>query len=103
MLAVWAQFDHVPASTIRIPESLARAIGFLEECRTWITGVSKPLSRGSVKDAIRTRYASQKKAKDILGYRPRVPIWDGIKISCDVSTVTCVRSWEKLTTIRHTN
>lgn len=85
MLAVWAQFDHVPSTTIRIPGSLAWAMGFLAECKSWFMGNAASLSRGSVKDAIGTRYASQKKAKEILGYRPRIPLWEGIRISCDVS------------------
>jgi len=85
MLAVWAQFDHFPLTTIRIPGGLAYAVGFLEECRGWLFGTPTALSRGSVKDALGTRYASQLKAKSILGYRARVPLWDGIRISCDVS------------------
>jgi len=85
MLAVWAQYDHVPSTTIRIPGSLAYVMGFLSECKGWVSGKPGALSRGSVKDAMSTRYGSQKKAKEILGYRPRVPLWDAVVISCSVS------------------
>jgi len=85
MLAVWAQFDHVPSTTIRIPGSLAYMMGFLSECKGWLFGKPGALSRGSVKDAMATRYASQKKAREILGYRPRVPLWEAVIISCSVS------------------
>jgi sterol-4alpha-carboxylate 3-dehydrogenase (decarboxylating) len=86
MLAVWAQFDHVPSTTIRIPGSLAYVMGFLSECKGLLSGRPGALSRGSVQDGILTRYASQKKAKEILGYRPRVPLWDAVAISCRVSS-----------------
>ena len=83
MLAIWAQFDHVPLYVVRIPGPLAQVFGYLAEWAAWIRGTKITLSRGSVKDAIGTRYASQEKAKRLLGYRPIVDMWDAVRITCD--------------------
>lgn len=85
MLAVWAQFDHTPPFTVRIPARVAGFMGYLAEWHTRITGSKTTLCRGSVKDAVGTRYANIDKAKRLLGYTPKVALWDGVRISCDVS------------------
>jgi len=84
-LAVWASFGHYPPYVVHIPVSVATVAGYIAELVTWITGTPTTLSRGSVLDACVTRYCSGKKARDILGYKPRVGIEEGIRISCDVS------------------
>ncbi|KAJ9645230.1 hypothetical protein H2201_000975 [Coniosporium apollinis] len=61
-LAVWKQFGHVPAVRVRIPQGLAY--------------------RGAVKDACGIRYANLKKARHVLGSRPKVGLEEGIKLAC---------------------
>ncbi|KAI9794846.1 MAG: hypothetical protein M1816_002974 [Peltula sp. TS41687] len=80
--AVWAEFGHVPPFVVRIPESVAWCAGVAAECISWLTGTSVALSRGSVYDAFRTRYASILKARRILGYTPRIGMVEGLHVSC---------------------
>jgi sterol-4alpha-carboxylate 3-dehydrogenase (decarboxylating) len=84
-LAIWAQFGHVPSFQVRIPETMAYMAGLACETVTWVMGTTATLSRGSVRDACAVRYASGKKAKDILGYEARVGIEEAIRLSCEVS------------------
>jgi sterol-4alpha-carboxylate 3-dehydrogenase (decarboxylating) len=86
-LAIWAHFGHTPPFTVHIPEGLAWLAGLASEGFTWLSGTQTTLSRGSVKDACALRYASGEKAKQILGYEPRVGIEEGIRLSCEVSEV----------------
>ncbi|KAI4169256.1 MAG: hypothetical protein LQ343_005844 [Gyalolechia ehrenbergii] len=88
-LAVWKEFDHYPPFEVNIPKTLATFAGYLAEWATWFTGSSSTLSRGSVKDACEVRYCSGVKAREILGYVPRVGIEEGIRISCEVSFGCC--------------
>lgn len=83
MLSIWAQFDHVPPFTISIPAPLATFYGLLCEWVAWLRGAKTTVCKGSVKDALGTRYADLTKAKKILGYAPIVDMWDGVRISCD--------------------
>lgn len=99
MLAIWAQFDHVPNPgwCVTIPENVAWFAGMLAEAWSWLRGGKErtTLCRGSVKDAIGTRYASLDRAKRILGYQPRVNLDEGIRISCAVSPTgaACSTIW----------
>ena len=79
---VWAQFDHYPPYRIHIPAWLAFVAGFIFEWITWITGAPSTLDVGSVKDGIRTHYATNEKAIQILGYRPKVGLSEGVRRSC---------------------
>lgn len=88
MLAIWAHWDHTPPFEVVIPARLAWAVGAVCEAVGWMTGTRTTLCRGSVKDAIGTRYCSQEKAQRLLGYHPKVDLWEGLRISCDVSTHT---------------
>lgn len=85
MLAVWAEFDHVPKYTIYIPASVAWFMGYASEWVSWLSGHRTTLCRGSVKDAVGTRYCDNTKAKEILGYEARIPLWEGIRLSCQAS------------------
>ncbi|KAG9626657.1 hypothetical protein KCV04_g11753, partial [Aureobasidium melanogenum] len=38
---------------------------------------------GSVKDAVGTRYASNEKARRLLGYYPRVDFVDAVRLACE--------------------
>ena len=99
-LAVWAHFEHYPLFELHVPESLARLAGFFGECVTWITGRSATLSRGSVRDACAIRYCNCSKAERLIGYRPRVGLEEGIRISCKVSLLaTNVSAYMQLLTI----
>ncbi|CAG7958854.1 unnamed protein product [Penicillium nalgiovense] len=84
-LAVWAHFGHVPPFEMHIPKSLAYFAGLACETVTWLMGTTTTLSRGSVRDACATRYASGNKAKEILGYEARIGIEEAIRLSCEVS------------------
>ena len=82
-LQVWKTYNgHVPPFTVYVPVSLAWAIGAVMETLTWFTGTPATLSRGSINDAVAIRYASGDKAKNILGYEPRVQMEEGLRRSC---------------------
>lgn len=84
-LALWKEFGHIPQWEVHIPVSVANLAGWVAEWVTWVTGTPTTLSRGSVLDAVGTRYCSGEKARRLLGYKPRVGIEEGIRISCKVS------------------
>ncbi|KAL8736884.1 MAG: hypothetical protein Q9181_002224 [Wetmoreana brouardii] len=84
-LAVWKEFGHYPPFEVKIPTALAAVAGYVAELATWFTGSASTLSRGSVKDACQVRYCNGVKAREVLGYKPRVGIEEGIRISCRVS------------------
>jgi len=83
-LAIWTHFGHTPPFELHIPEWLAYFAGLVSEVSTWAFGMTPTLSRGSVRDACAVRYANGEKARQILGYEPRVGIEDGIRMSCEV-------------------
>ena len=84
-LALWKEFGHIPKWEVHIPVGVANLAGWVAEWVTWVTGTPTTLSRGSVLDAVGTRYCSGEKARRLLGYKPRVGIEEGIRISCKVS------------------
>ena len=84
-LAVWANFGHYPPFTFHIPVAIAVLVGIIAEWVTWATGTSTTISRGSLLDAAATRYCSGSKARELLGYRPRVGVEEGLRRSCLVS------------------
>jgi sterol-4alpha-carboxylate 3-dehydrogenase (decarboxylating) len=86
-LAVWKHFGHIPPFEIAIPASLAWFAGLLAECFSWMSGTTATLSRGSVKDACSIRYARGVKAERLLGYRPRIGLEEGLRISCEVHLI----------------
>ncbi|KAF1845564.1 C-3 sterol dehydrogenase/C-4 decarboxylase-like protein [Cucurbitaria berberidis CBS 394.84] len=82
-IAVWKEFGHVPKFQMRIPETLAWWMGYAAEWTSWLSGTEGVLlSRGMVSDGCRERYVSISKARQILGYKPRVSLEEGLKISC---------------------
>ena len=87
-IAVWKHFGHIPPYEIVIPFALAWWAGLLAEILTWMSGATTTLSRGSVRDACNVRYASGFKAEEILGYRPRVGIEEGLRRSCEVCFIS---------------
>ena len=84
-LEVWKSFGHYPPFEVHIPVPLASFAGHVAQAVTWITGSPATFSPGSVLDASSTRYCTGEKARKILGYKPRVGIEEGIRISCIVS------------------
>lgn len=89
-LAVWKEFGHYPpAWEIPIPKTLGWTLGLFAEVLTRISGTPTTLSRGSVMDACAMRYASGEKAQRVLGYRPRVGLEEGIRLTCQVSYFSC--------------
>lgn len=81
---VWAQFGHVPRWKIYIPTAIAWLVGVLLEWITYLTGKASTLDTGSVQDGMRTQYTNNAKAREILGYMPRVGISEGVRRSCEV-------------------
>ena len=86
MVAIWSHFGHVPPFQFTVPTSLAWFAGLMAEVKVWVAGGKESaLSRGSVRDAVGTRYASNEKARRILGYYPRVGFVDAVRLACEVS------------------
>jgi sterol-4alpha-carboxylate 3-dehydrogenase (decarboxylating) len=90
MLAVWKHFGHVPSFQVTVPVSMAWFAGLMAEVMTWIGGKESALSRGSVRDAVGTRYASGEKARSVLGYQPRVDFVDAVRLACEVSSLVAL-------------
>ncbi|KAL1304904.1 hypothetical protein AAFC00_003821 [Neodothiora populina] len=83
MLAIWAHFGHVPPFSVKVPDRLAWFAGFVADVVTWCTGAEPTLSRGSVSDALGTRYSNNAKAQRILGYVPRIGFVDAVELACE--------------------
>lgn len=95
-LAVWKEFDHFPKFEVTVPEGLAWWLGYASEWAGWLTRSEGMLSRGVVYDGCRHRYVSIVKANTLLGYKPRVSLDEGLKISCKVSLCQNARSLEEI-------
>lgn len=71
---------HVPAGVARAMGSaadvVARLLRWQEE---W------GLSRGAVEDAVGVRYGDGRRAREVLGYAPRVGLAEGVGRACEVS------------------
>lgn len=80
---IWAQFGHEPAFRVHVPVGLAMVVAFVLEWVTWLMGLPTTLDTGSVKDGIRTQYASNEKAIEILGYKPIVALSEGVVRTCE--------------------
>jgi sterol-4alpha-carboxylate 3-dehydrogenase (decarboxylating) len=80
---IWAQFGHVPRFRIHIPTTIAWLAGFALEWTSWLTGSASTLDRGSVKDGVRTHFSDNSKAIRILGYKPKVGLAEGVRLSCE--------------------
>lgn len=82
---MWKEFGHAPPFEVRIPGPLAWWMGLSAEMVGWATGWQGTFSRGVIADATRTRYVSIEKAREVLGYEPRVGMVEGLRVSCQVS------------------
>jgi sterol-4alpha-carboxylate 3-dehydrogenase (decarboxylating) len=83
-LAVWAGFGHIPKFEMKIPVGIALALAYVSEWVDWLTGSEGAFNRGTVRDCTQTVYANINKAREILGYEPKVGLPEGVKISCQV-------------------
>lgn len=83
LAAIWAHFGHVPKFRVHIPMAVAWVAGYALEWVTWLTGSASTLDRGSVKDGVRTQYADNAKAIEILGYEPKIGLAEGVRLSCE--------------------
>ncbi|CAI6341597.1 unnamed protein product [Periconia digitata] len=81
-LAIWREFDHTPFFQLRIPENFAWWVGLGSEWWNWISGSKGNFSRGVILDATKDRYVNITKARQILGYEPRVGLPEAFRISC---------------------
>ena len=84
-LEIWKNFQHFPPYEVTIPKSLGWGMGLLSEWYGWLAKKPTTLSRGSVMDACAIRYASQRKAEQVLGHHPKVGLEEGLRISCQVN------------------
>ncbi|GME28348.1 Sterol-4-alpha-carboxylate 3-dehydrogenase, decarboxylating [Neofusicoccum parvum] len=76
--AVWARFGHVPRCEVRVPAPAARALARVADAAAWAAGGREwSLSAGSVEDAVGVRYVDGRRARDLLGYVPRVGLAEG--------------------------
>ena len=82
-LGFWKELGYSPPFELHIPVWLINALGRIADLVSSITGVPGTLSRGSAIDGYVTRYCSNGKATEILGYVPNVGIEEGIRRSCD--------------------
>jgi sterol-4alpha-carboxylate 3-dehydrogenase (decarboxylating) len=85
-LAIWKNFHHFPPYEITIPKALGSVMGSLSEWYGWFANKPVSLSRGSVMDACAVRYASGRKAEQVLGHRPKIGLEEGLRRSCEVCT-----------------
>lgn len=83
-IAIWKEFGHTPPFQVKIAEGLAWWLGWSLEWVAWVSGKETPLNRGLVQDATRVRYMDISKAREVLGYVPRVGLPEGLRISCQV-------------------
>ena len=83
-LAVWKEFGHVPGYTVTVPETLAWWVGYWAEWADWARGAEGMMGRGIVSEACRDRYVSISKASMLLGYRPKIDLEQGLRITCQV-------------------
>ncbi|KAF2168790.1 hypothetical protein M409DRAFT_20806 [Zasmidium cellare ATCC 36951] len=84
---IWAQFGHVPRFRVRIPMAVAWVAGVAAEVITYFTGAAPTVDRGSVWDAVRTHYSDNSRAREILGYEPKIGLAEGVRRSCEVGIV----------------
>lgn len=84
---IWAQFGHVPYRRVKIPMTVAWVVGLVAEAVTYVTGTAATIDRGSVWDAVRAQYADNSRAKEVLGYYPKIGLSEGVRRSCAVSMV----------------
>lgn len=68
---------HVPADVARAMGSAADVVARLLRWREW------GLSRGAVEDAVGVRYGDGRRAREVLGYVPRVGLADGVGRACE--------------------
>ena len=82
--AVWREFGHVAPFEVPVPEGLAAWAAWAAEGVSWVVGAEAGFYRGLLADACRDRYVCIHKARSVLGYRPRVPLDEGVRLSCQV-------------------
>lgn len=78
--ALWALADKVvePHQVLALPEGLLGIIGAIGETILKLFGKTPRLTRRTVRYSCMTRFYSCEKAKHRLGYRPIVPVEEGV-------------------------
>ena len=84
---IWKNFGVYPTWEVKIPEGLARIASGFADWIAWAIDKPTTFSSGSVGDAVAIRYCSGAKAREVLGYVPRIGLEQGIRESCQVSTM----------------
>lgn len=68
-----------------MPAPAARALARVAGAAAWAAGGREwSLSAGSVEDAVGVRYVDGRRARDLLGYVPRVGLAEGVRLACEV-------------------
>ncbi|RKF63804.1 Sterol-4-alpha-carboxylate 3-dehydrogenase, decarboxylating [Erysiphe neolycopersici] len=81
--AVWkaAGSDKGTEHVWEISQNVGMLIGGIMEYTLWLVGKAPSLTRRQVRYSCMTRYYDCGKAKRLLGYKPEVHLWEGIKRS----------------------
>ncbi|KAG7880928.1 hypothetical protein KL905_002205 [Ogataea polymorpha] len=80
---VWKADGHIDKKIIVLSRPVAIAIGYVSELVCGLIGKEPGLTPFRVKMACANRYHNISKAKELLGYRPKVSLADGIKYTLD--------------------
>jgi sterol-4alpha-carboxylate 3-dehydrogenase (decarboxylating) len=99
-LAIWAEFGHVPRFRVFLPLWLACVVAWILELLTFLTGAPPTINTGSVLDGVGTRYSDNSKARQVLGYYPKVRLAEAVKRSCDAYKNYLAGKEAKQTTIK---
>ncbi|KAF4310324.1 Sterol-4-alpha-carboxylate 3-dehydrogenase, decarboxylating [Botryosphaeria dothidea] len=83
--AVWAAFGHHPRWEVHVPAGVARAMGSAADVVARLLRWQEEwgLSRGAVEDAVGVRYGDGRRAREVLGYAPRVGLAEGVGRACE--------------------
>lgn len=78
--AVWRELGHVSdRKPVVIPKAVAMMIAYLAEWYSWITGTEAIFTRFRVIFICTGRRHSIKKAREVLGYEPKVQVNEGVR------------------------
>lgn len=79
--ALWAADGLDPQPKVVLSKGTALAIGYVSELISKLLGKEPTLTPFRVKTACATRYYNITKAKTVLGYKPVVPLEEGIRLT----------------------
>lgn len=78
---IWKYDGKIAEKTISIPYKIALALGYLSQIACYFIGKEPTLTPFRVRTTCATRYFNISKAKNLLGYEPKVGLEEAIKLS----------------------